>query len=552
MRRRTVFPMSTKDIDKPLAHIQSFLEECKMDRESISRGILAAEETIGSLAAHASGEGSLRVVTRRFLGEITVEMAAPGEEYTLTESMPAARFPLDEDIGPETQEAIRNVVIRSMVKGLRYRHARGENYIRLTLAKSTRGRLYLNLGAFVLGILLTLLLNAVAPASVMSGLNEYIMDPIKTIYLNLLKTIVAPVVFFSIISCISGFTNFSELGRIGGKTMILYMVTTLFAVTVGIGVFYLLQPGDPSMAAAMSGGAPAAVSMDQISLRSTLIGLFPSNLLAPFQNNDMPQLIFLAVLCGVPIGLIGKYSATLRTLVMAFNELFTQIAGLLIRLMPIAVFCSASSMMISMGTKSISALAAMFGTFLFGLLVMMLIYSLMLLILGRVSPVRFYRLYGPYMLQIFSMAASNAGIPLNLNFCREKMGISSKVCNLSIPLGATINMDGMCVQLAVFVLTLARIYGVEVPTESLLMMAGTIIILSIGAPGVPGAGIICMTLLLEQLHVPTDGLGMVMGIAPLIGMFLSMSNCLGDVVATVIVAKRNGYIDRKVYEKNFH
>ncbi len=266
----------------------------------------------------------------------------------------------------------------------------------------------------------------------------------------------------------------------------------------------------------------------------------------------MPQLIFLAVLCGVPIGLIGKYSAPLRTLVMALNELFMKIAGLLIRLMPIAVFCSASSMMIGMGTKSIQVLAAMFGTFLFGLLVMMLIYCLMLLVLGHIYPVRFFRLYGPYMLQIFSMAASNAGIPLNLSFCREKVGISSKVCNLSIPLGATINMDGMCVQLAVFILTLARIYGVEVPTESLLMMAGTIVILSIGAPGVPGAGIICMMLLLEQLHVPTDGLGMVMGIAPLIGMFLSMSNCLGDVVATTIVAKRNGYIDREVFEKSFH
>lgn len=552
MRRITAFPLSMKEIDKPLAHIQSFLEECRMDRDTISRGILAVEETIGSLAAHATEEGSLQVVTRRLLGEITVEMAAPGEEYTLTEDMPTARFLLDEDIGPETQETIRGAVIRSMVKGIRYRHVRGVNYIRLILAKSRRGRLYMNLGAFALGILLSLLLSAVAPASLMSGLNNYFMEPVKTIYLNLLKTIVAPVVFFSIISCISGFSSFSELGRIGGKIMMLYMITTVIAVTVGIGSFYLLKPGDPSMAAAMSGGTVAAVSTDQISLRSTLMGFFPSNLLAPFLNNDMPQLIFLAVLCGVPIGLIGKYSATLRTLAMALNELFMQIAGLLIRMMPIAVFCSASSMIIGMGTKSISALAAMFGTFLFGLLVMILIYSLMLLVLGHIHPVKFFRLYGPSMLQIFSMAASNAGIPLNLSFCREKLGISSKVCNLSIPLGATINMDGMCVQLAVFVLTLSRIYGVEVPAEGLLMMAGTIIILSIGAPGVPGAGIICMTLLLTQLHIPTDGLGMVMGIAPLIGMFLSMSNCLGDVVATAIVAKRNGYLDREVFDRNFH
>ena len=245
--------------------------------------------------------------------------------------------------------------------------------------------------------------------------------------------------------------------------------------------------------------------------------------------------------------MIGHFSAMLRALFEAFNELFLKIASLIISLMPVAIFCSAASMIIQLGIQTILSLLGMFGTFIFGLACMLVIYCLLLILFGHLNPRPFLKKYFPVALQVFSMSSSNASIPLNMDFCEKKIGISSKVYSLTIPLGATLNMDGTCIQLAIFALALAKVYGVPVSDGSLLTMAFLIIILSMGAPGIPGAGVICLSVLLEQLQVPTEAVSLVMGIGPLLGMFLCMSNCIGDMVVTTIVAKQSGELNMEAY-----
>ena len=147
------------------------------------------------------------------------------------------------------------------------------------------------------------------------------------------------------------------------------------------------------------------------------------------------------------------------------------------------------------------------------------------------------------------MASSNASIPVNMEACEKKLGISSRVFSLSIPLGATLNMDGTCIHLAVFALALAKVYGVPVGGGMLLSMVVSIIVLSMGAPGIPGSGLICLSVLLTQMNVPVEAIGLVMGIDSLIGMFRCMSNCLGDVAVTSIVAKSEGQMDMEVYRQ---
>ena len=285
-----------------------------------------------------------------------------------------------------------------------------------------------------------------------------------------------------------------------------------------------------------------------VSLKDTIVGIVPSNFLDPFLKSNMMQLIFLAVVCGIATGLIGKYSRILKELFQACNDLFLKITTLFIRLMPVAVFCSIASMMLTLGYDSILSVLSMVGTFLFGLLVMMCIYCLMIMIGGRMSPVPFIKKYAPAMLQVFSMASSNASIPINMRVCEKKLGISPKVYSLSIPLGATLNMDGTCVHLAVFALALARVFGVPVTGGGIVSLVISIIVLSMGAPGVQGSGLICLSVLLTQLNVPVEALGLVMGIDAFMGMFRTMSNCLGDVAVSTIVAKTEGEIDMKVYE----
>jgi len=548
MQKIKTFDLNTKSISEAAIFVQDSLSEYGLEPKALIKSTLATEEAIGSLVSHAAGDGKLRVNVRKFLGNITVELSAPGDSYSLSEEMSAARLDIDDEVGPNVQDTIRNILLRSVRGDLDYAHKNGYNRIRITIEKNGRLFLYLTLAAMLAGAVIGLLLSSVAPESVNSAIDGYILTPVKTMYLNALKAVVAPVVFLSITTCISGFTDLSELGRIGGRIFALYMSTTVIAVCVGMGTYFLFKPGSAGLAAAAAGMGSAAGSADtEISLMNTLINIVPSNFVAPFLESNMSQLIFLAIICGIGVGMIGQYSQILRPFFTALYELFMKITIMIIRLMPIAVFCSTASMLIQLGIKTLVSVLGMFATFLVALLFMIAIYSLMMLLIGRLSPIPFLKKYSPVMLQVFSLASSNASIPVNMEACDKKLGVSSKVYSLSIPLGATINMDGTCVLLAVFALSLAKIYGVALSPHTLLMTAVTIIILSVGAPGIPGAGIICLSVLIVQLGVPVDAMGLVMGIAPLVGMFLTTTNCAGDVAVSTIVAKNTGELDLEKY-----
>ena len=550
--KREIIDLKKDPTGSAAEFVQKGLEEYGLEAKAVIKGTLVAEEAIASLVAHAEKNGTLRVNVRKLAGSITVEMSAPGSDYSLTDAMTEADVILDSDVGEEMLESIRNIMLTSLADGLKFSHKNGYNNIRITIEKNRRRFLYLTLAALIAGTLVGVVLSLAGPDAVNGALNGYILTPVKTMYINALKIIVAPVVFFSIVTCISGFSDLNELGRIGGRTTLMYLFTTLIAVAVGAGSYYLFRPGTAGGAAAAAAAAasgPAAPSGEDVELSAIdmIVDIVPSNFVRPFLENNMAQLIFLAVLCGIAVGMIGKYSEVLIQIFEALNELFMKITAMIIRLMPVAVFCSMSSMVIDLGVKTILSIFGMFATFLFGLACMLIIYIILMILIGMLDPRPFIRKYAPVMLQIFSMASSNASIPLNMEVCDKKLGVSSKVYSLSIPLGATLNMDGTCVQLMVFALALAKVYGVTVTGSALLMMAFTVVILSMGAPGIPGAGVICLSVLLEQLGVPTEAVGLVMGIGPLIGMFLCMCNCTGDTVITTIVAKSVGELDVEKY-----
>jgi Na+/H+-dicarboxylate symporter len=417
----------------------------------------------------------------------------------------------------------------------------------MTVIRSKRAFLYQTLGAMVLGIVAGLILATFSSDGVNSFLNEYMLAPIKTMYMNALKMVVAPVVFFSIVSCIVRFSDLAELGRVGLRIILLYLFTTCAAVAVGIGSFNLFQPGHPLQAGQMVADATHITSQQvDVSIKNMLVNIVPKNFLQQFIDSNMLQLIFMAVIVGIAAGLIGKYSEMIKDIFEAFNDLFLKITTLIIKAMPLAVFCAICSMMMSMGMKTILSVLGIFGTFLFGLAGMMLLYCLMLIIIGGVNPGPFLKKYTPVMLEVFSMASSNASIPVNLEAC-DKLGIAKKIYSLSIPLGATLNMDGTCVHLAVFALALAKTYSVPVTGASLTAVIISIIVLSMGAPGIPGSGLICLSVLLAQMNVPVEAIGLVMGIDALAGMFRTMSNCLGDVSVSMIVARKENALDMKKY-----
>jgi Na+/H+-dicarboxylate symporter len=216
--------------------------------------------------------------------------------------------------------------------------------------------------------------------------------------------------------------------------------------------------------------------------------------------------------------------------------------------MPLAAFCSILSMILKTGTDALVSVLGILGVFIVAIVLMMAVYCLLMLLFAGLNPIPFCRKYAPTMAQVFSMGSSNASLPINIEACKQ-MGVSPKVYSLSLPLGATVNMDGSCIYLSVFALSLARICGIAIPPAALLSVLISIIVLSVGAPGIPGSGLVCLSVLLAQMNVPIEAIALVMGIDPLIGMIRCMSNCLGDVAVSTIVAKQEGILNLDVYRK---
>lgn len=552
MKKTYTFAAENAGIGQAIAWVEETLISLKMKDDQRRKAVLTAEEAFGSLVKNTlpGGESKVHVSIKTLLGNVVIEMSAPGEEYALEENMKSASLSGDEDMNPDTQDVIRNILLRSLGDDLKYHHKRGINSIRMTLVHSRHAFLLTTLLAMTLAVIVGLILTEVGAADFNKILDTDLLVPIKTMYVNALKMVVAPVVFFSIISCIVEFSSLKELGRIGGKVMGMYLFTTIVAVFVGLGAFYLLQPGNAGMKAMASIVDPSSITGQtmNVSLQDTIVGIVPGNFVKPFLDSNMLQLIFMAVLCGVACGLIGKYSETLKNLFKACNELFLKVATIIIKALPLAVFCSITSMMLEMGVSTLFSVCGMFATFLLGLICMMAVYCLLMVILGRLNPLHFLRKYFPTMLQVLSMASSNASIPLNMEACEKRIGIDRKIYSFSIPLGATVNMDGSCVYMAVFALTLAKIYNVQITGSMILTLVLSIVILSVGAPGIPGSGLICLSVLLTQMGVPVEAIGLVMGIDPLVGMFRCMSNCLGDVAVSTVVAKGEGKLDMSVYK----
>jgi Na+/H+-dicarboxylate symporter len=540
------------ELGRALNYVESELVKYKLNRRDRMMAMLTAEETIVSLMEHAPENAEIELSFTKFFGNVTLSVRAPGEPFDVSESTNLLADAEADGIDADMEHAIRGLVLRAQGDTLRYKNKSHRNTMQILVKRSDRMQLYLTLGALLASILLGTIFKAVLPSEVQNGLNANLLTPIKTMFLNALKMIIGPVVFFSIVSCLSQFDSLRDLGKIGAKVMGMYLFTTLLAVLVGLGTFFLIRPGDASLTAFVTDAANATIetaSSTNISIRDTIVNIVPSNFVKPFLEADMLQIIFMAVLCGAAVGMIGDYSKPLRDFFEACNQLFLKITTIIVKVIPLAVLCSMTSLVMTTGNEMLFAIMSFVGTFVLALVLMLCVYALLVLIFARLNPIPLLKKHAPTMLTNFSLASSNAAMPFNIESCK-KLGISSKVCSFSIPLGATVNMDGSCIYMAVAGLFLANVFGVKIDGSALFSMVFSIIVLSIGAPGIPGSGLVCLSVLLVQLGVPAEAISLIMGIDSILGMFRVAVNSTGDVAVSLIVAKTEHLLDLETYHQN--
>lgn len=541
-----VFSVKKGDLSSVLSFIESRLKARRVPKQSMVKALLASEESLVKLMEHGEEPARVSVSVRWLLGDVTLQISMPGKAFAFPMTEPELQFDR-EALGAESEGVIRDIVLKSLSQIITYRNRSGRNTVTIQVERSSRQFLYRTLAALGLAVVCGLSLGALLPASANAWLAATVLGKVQSLFMNGLKMVVAPIVFLSIVESVAQFSNLKDIGRIGGKVIGLYFLTSVIAVCVGMGLSFLLRPGSPEMVAGIQLAAVQTAEAETVSLWDTLIGVVPGNFLKPFLENDMLQIIFLAIICGVALGAIGEKGNRIRELFSSLSAMFMRITMMFVQMVPLMVFCSILSTMLQSGTNMFGSVLSIFLTDLLGFVLMGVVYCLLLLLLGKVNPLVLVKKYAGTMLQVFSLSSSNASISLNMDACEKKLGISPKLYSFSIPLGATLNMDGLCVNLTIVSLALARAFGIQLSFGDLLSVGLTIIVISMGMPGIPGTMLIGLTMILSQLRVPVEAISLVMGIYAIVDMFETASNCLGDVTVTAIVARNEKLLDEKVF-----
>ena len=358
------------------------------------------------------------------------------------------------------------------------------------------------------------------------------IKPFGTIFLNLVKFIVVPIVLFSIMCGIISMKDIRKVGSIGLKTVVFYLCTTAFAVTIGLlganlfkGLFPVIATTDLSYEASASA-----------SFMDTLVNIFPSNFFKPMVEANMLQVIVVAVLLGFSIILVGEKNAKVVSAFNDLNDIFMKCMELILKLSPIGVFCLLCPIIATNGAAIIGSLAmVLLAAYICYIVHAVVVYSLSVKAMGGMSPVKFFKGMMPAIIFAFSSASSVGTLPINLS-CTEKLGAKKEVASFVLPLGATINMDGTAIYQGVCAVFIASCYGIQLTLPQMLTIVLTATLASIGTAGVPGAGMVMLAMVLTSVGLPVDGIALVAGVDRIFDMGRTTVNITGDAACAIVVS----------------
>ena len=399
----------------------------------------------------------------------------------------------------------------------------------------------------LLGMFLGLLLGSLAHSIALDDSNPImqfgingIIDLGGQIFIVTLKLLVVPLVFVSLACGASNLSGGTSLGRIGIKTLILYLFTTAAAISLALIAANIINPGLGMSLASDT----VFVAKESPPIKQVFLEIFPSNPVKAMAEGNMLQVIVFAILVGVAISKSGEHGSRLRDSLDDWNEVIMKLVLLLMSVAPIGVFCLMTTVFANMGFGGIFDLAKyFFNVVLVLVLHFALTYFLLLRFLAGLNPLRFYKDFYPVMVYAFSTSSSSATLPITLETLEKKMGVRKEVASFTAPLGATINMDGTAIMQGVATVFIAQAYSVEIGLAGYMTVILTATMASIGTAGVPGVGLITLALVLQQVGLPVEGIALIIGVDRLLDMLRTSVNVGGDATVASIVAKSEGKLD---------
>lgn len=402
-----------------------------------------------------------------------------------------------------------------------------------------------------LGLLLGITLNwlnqsGIAPANVMAwvqwALIDGALDVIATIFIASLKLLVVPLVFVSLVCGCSELGDNARMGGMAIRTLILYMLTTAIAITLAMLMAGLIDPGSGMNMSTETVFNPA----ERPSLKEVLINIFPTNPIQAMAEGNMLQIIVFSILMGVAVSRCGEPGKKVHQIFSSFNEVIMKMVVILMHLAPYGVFCMLTKLFASLGFSAIADLSLYFVTVVLVLLLHGLgVYSLLLSLFTRLSPLVFFTNIRPAMLFAFSTSSSNATLPVTLNVAEKRLGVDNSVASFTLPLGATINMDGTAIMQGVATVFIAQAFNIDIGLTGYLMVILTATLASVGTAGVPGVGMITLAMVLQQVGLPVEGIALILGVDRLLDMMRTAVNVAGDSMVSTVIASHEKLLDRE-------
>jgi Na+/H+-dicarboxylate symporter len=397
------------------------------------------------------------------------------------------------------------------------------------------------------GIIFGLVANAFFSTTVNSGLSKWVLSPLGDIFLRAIKMLVVPLVLCSLITGVASIGDVKKLGRVGVRTVVYYTLTTALAITLALGIASIIKPG-VGTALSLSQVKESVEAAEAPFIMDVFVNMVPTNPIEAMVKGDMLQIIVFAIIFGICITLIGKKVKPLLDIITEVNEVLLKMIGVIMLAAPIGVFALISKVIMLQGTAVLIPLMNYLLTVALVLALQgVLVYGLALRVLGKVNPIKFYKKFWPVMLVAFSTSSSNATIPMNLETCEEKLGAPKSISSFTIPLGATINMDGTAAMQGVAAIFIAQLIGVNLTMSQMLMVILTATLASVGTAGVPGAGVVMLSMVLQQVGLPLEGVALVLSVDRIVDMLRTTVNITGDAAATIIMSNMEKELDLSIY-----
>ena len=368
--------------------------------------------------------------------------------------------------------------------------------------------------------------------------------------IRLMQMLVVPLVFCSLICGSMAIGDTKTLGKVGVKTIGFYLVTTALAVCVALGSALLINPGRGLDMDAVQKGTVSSAT-EATSLVDTLLNIIPKNPIQSMANGDMLPIIVFALFVGIMLAKLGTRGSVVANFFSQLNDVMMEMTMAIMKVAPIGVFCLIARTFATVGFSAFAPMLKYMGNVTLALAIQCLVvYQILLFVFTRLNPFKFIKKFLPVMGFAFSTATSNATIPMSIDTLSKKMGVSKQISSFTIPLGATINMDGTSIMQGVAVVFIAQAYGIPLTMGNLATVVVTATLASIGTAGVPSVGLVTLAMVLNSVGLPTEGIALIMGIDRILDMIRTAVNITGDAVCTTIVCHQEGSLNREVFNKD--